>query len=40
VLDLARKCIDYYKAKANPKERTARFVERLGIEELKKAVLE
>lgn len=39
VINLAKKCLDYYKANANPKERTARFIERTGIEEFKKAVL-
>ncbi|MFZ5596434.1 MAG: NAD(P)/FAD-dependent oxidoreductase [Bacillota bacterium] len=39
VISLAQKCFDFYKENAKPKERTARFVERIGIEELKKAVL-
>lgn len=39
VVELAQKCIDYYKANAKGKERTARFIERIGIEEFKKAVL-
>ncbi len=38
-LDLARKCLDYYRANANKRERTARFVERTGIDGLKRAVL-
>ncbi len=39
VIELARKCLDYYKANARGRERTARFIERIGIEEFKKAVL-
>lgn len=39
VVELARKCLDYYKANARGRERTARFIERIGIEEFKKAVL-
>ncbi len=40
VVDLARKCFEYYAANARRKERTARFIERTGIEELKRAVLQ
>ncbi|TYO94717.1 NAD(P)/FAD-dependent oxidoreductase [Desulfallas thermosapovorans] len=36
---LAKKCFDYYTANAKKRERTARFIERIGIEEFKKAVL-
>jgi len=39
VVELAQKCFDYYTANAKPKERTARFINRIGIEEFKKAVL-
>jgi NAD(P)H-nitrite reductase large subunit len=39
VVELARKCLDYYRAEARGRERTARFIERIGIEEFKKAVL-
>lgn len=39
VVELAKKCFDYYRANANKRERTARFIERIGIEEFKKAVL-
>lgn len=39
VIALAKKCLQYYAAHANKKERTARFIERIGIEEFKKAVL-
>lgn len=36
---LAKKCIEYYVANAKPKERTGPFMERIGVEEFKKAVL-
>lgn len=39
VVELAQKCFEFYKANAKPKERTARFIDRIGIEEFKKAVL-
>lgn len=39
VVELAQKCLDFYKAHAKKKERTARFMERIGVEELRKAVL-
>ena len=39
VIALAKKCFDYYRSNAKPRERTARFIERIGIEEFKKAVL-
>lgn len=39
VVELAQKCLDFYKKNANSRERTARFVERIGLEELKRAVL-
>lgn len=39
VIELTKKCLEYYKANAKPKERAARFIERIGIEEFKKAVL-
>jgi NAD(P)H-nitrite reductase large subunit len=39
VLELIRKLLDYYAGNAKPRERMPRFVERVGIEELKKAVL-
>ena len=38
VIDLAKKCFEYYAANGRKKERTARFIERIGIEEFKKAV--
>ena len=39
VIELAKKCFDNYGSNANPKERAARFIERIGIDEFKKAVL-
>jgi len=36
VIELMKKCLDYYKDNAKKKERTARFVNRIGIEEMKK----
>ncbi len=36
---LAKKCIEYYAANARKRERTSTFIERMGIEEFKKAVL-
>jgi len=39
VVALAAKYFDYYKANAKPKERTSKFVNRVGIEEVKKAIL-
>ncbi len=39
VLSLAERCFDYYAKNAKPKERTARFIERIGVEEFKKNVL-
>jgi NAD(P)H-nitrite reductase large subunit len=38
VVELAKKCFAYYAANAQKRERTARFIERVGIDELKKAV--
>ncbi|MBU4388548.1 MAG: NAD(P)/FAD-dependent oxidoreductase [Proteobacteria bacterium] len=40
VIELAKKCFNYYGAGAKKKERTARFIERIGIDEFKKNVLE
>jgi len=40
VIEIAKKCFNYYGANANKKERTARFIERIGIDEFKKNVLE
>ena len=36
VIELIKKCLDYYKDNGKKKERTARFVNRIGIEEMKK----
>ncbi len=38
VLELAKKCIDYYKENAKPRERAPRFMSRMGVEEFKKAL--
>lgn len=38
-VDLVMKCLDFYAANAKRKERTARFIERIGIEEFRKCVL-
>lgn len=37
-IELAKKCFDYYRNNAKGKERTARFIERIGIEEFKKII--
>ncbi|MFH1076792.1 MAG: NAD(P)/FAD-dependent oxidoreductase [Pseudomonadota bacterium] len=39
VIDLAKKAFAYYSEHANKQERTARFIERIGIEEFKKNIL-
>ncbi|MFO7963863.1 MAG: NAD(P)/FAD-dependent oxidoreductase [Desulfobacterales bacterium] len=39
VIDLTRKCLEHYAANGKKRERTARFMERIGIDELKAAVL-
>jgi len=39
VIDVAKRCFEYYAGNGKKKERTARFIERTGIEEFKKAVL-
>src|SRR4030065_1951830 len=38
-LELIKKCLDYYSKNANPREKMARFIQRIGIEEFKKSVL-
>jgi NAD(P)H-nitrite reductase large subunit len=38
-INLTKRCLEYYAANGKKKERTARFIERTGIEALKKAVL-
>lgn len=39
VIDLTKRCLEYYAANGKKKERTARFIERIGIDEFKKVVL-
>ena len=38
-ISLTKRCLEYYAANGKKKERTARFIERTGIEAMKKAVL-
>jgi NAD(P)H-nitrite reductase large subunit len=38
-LDLAGRLLEFYKTRANPKERTARFMERVGMETLRSELL-
>ncbi len=38
-IDLTKRFLEYYAANSKKKERTARFIERTGIDELKKSVL-
>ena len=40
LIALINKCLSVYQTNAKPKERTYRFIERFGVEEFKKAVLE
>ncbi len=37
--ELAQKCLEYYKNNAKPRERISRFIDRIGIEDFKKAML-
>jgi NAD(P)H-nitrite reductase large subunit len=39
VIDLVRRCLDYYAANGKKKERTARFMDRIGVDAFKEAVL-
>lgn len=39
VIDLVRRCLEYYAAHGGKKERTARFIERIGIEKFREDVL-
>jgi NAD(P)H-nitrite reductase large subunit len=39
VIDLVRRCLEYYAADGKKKERTARFMDRIGVDALKEAVL-
>lgn len=38
-IDLTKRCLEYYTANAKKRERTARFIERIGIDEFKKSIL-
>ena len=38
-LDCAQRCAEYYRSNAKPHERTARFMERIGIDTLKSELL-
>jgi NAD(P)H-nitrite reductase large subunit len=38
-INLTKRCLDYYAANGKKKERTARFIERIGIDEFKKSIL-
>jgi NAD(P)H-nitrite reductase large subunit len=39
VVDLVKRCLEYYAANGKKKERTSRFMDRIGIDTLKEAVL-
>jgi NAD(P)H-nitrite reductase large subunit len=39
VIDLTKRSLEYYGAKAKKRQRMARFVDRIGIENLKEALL-
>lgn len=39
-IDLINNCINFYKQNGKKKERTSRFIERVGVEEFKKMVLQ
>lgn len=39
VISLTKRCLKYYAANGDKKERTARFIERIGIDAFKEAVL-
>ncbi|MDW7771284.1 MAG: NAD(P)/FAD-dependent oxidoreductase [Desulfobulbaceae bacterium] len=39
VIDLVKRCLEYYAAHGRKKERTARFIERIGIEKFKEDVM-
>ena len=38
VIDLTKRCLDYYRDKAKKRERMARFVDRIGIDNFKEAI--
>lgn len=40
IINLVQRCLDYYCQHARKRERTARFIERIGLENFKAAVLE
>ncbi len=39
VIDLTKRTLEYYRDKAKKRERMARFVDRVGIENMKEAIL-
>ena len=39
IIDLTKRFLEYYNDKAKKRERTARFVDRLGFENMKEAIL-
>jgi NAD(P)H-nitrite reductase large subunit len=39
VIELFKRCLDYYSKNARPRERMPRFIERIGVEEFKRSVL-
>jgi dissimilatory sulfite reductase (desulfoviridin) alpha/beta subunit len=39
VMALMQRCLEYYAKHAKTRERMPRFIERIGVEEFKKAVL-
>jgi NAD(P)H-nitrite reductase large subunit len=39
-LELIQRCLDYYGRHARKKERTAKFIERVGVDEFKRSVLD
>ena len=39
VMELVKRCLEYYRDNAKKKERTPRFIERIGVDTFKKAVL-
>jgi len=38
VIDLAKQCLDFYRSRARKFERTARFMRRTALEEMKSAI--
>jgi dissimilatory sulfite reductase (desulfoviridin) alpha/beta subunit len=39
VIDLTKQTLEYYQDKAKKRERMARFVDKIGIENMKEAIL-